>query len=311
MISYKKMPELILLNSGIAKHNADWNWMNVSSPFARIHLVRRGRAYITVDDKKYLLEPGKLYLTPPFTLHSNECTEEFELYYLHVFENPQSKSHVFDDYNFPFEVDASELDYTLVENLLRLNPSYQLPIYDPKDYDTPLFLERNVEKRVEEQMHTVVATRGILLYLLSHFFERASLKHEIIDTRVKGMLKYIRKNIDKNIDVSELSAVSVVSTNHTIRLFKSELGVTPIDYINQKKIEKAQLMLISGNKSVKRIAYDLAFDNISYFNRLFKRYTGTTPKNYVKGETIKNCSCSPLDLCEKCVAYSALTGTKH
>ena len=48
----------------------------------------------------------------------------------------------------------------------------------------------------------------------------------------------------------------------------------------QKKIEKAQLMLVTSNMPVKNIASSLAFDNYSYFNRLFKKMTGVTPQEY-------------------------------
>ena len=59
-----------------------------------------------------------------------------------------------------------------------------------------------------------------------------------------------------------------------------ELGTTPLQYINQKKIEKAQLLLITEELAVKEIAFQLAFDDYSYFSRLFKKTTGVTPQEY-------------------------------
>lgn len=49
------------------------------------------------------------------------------------------------------------------------------------------------------------------------------------------------------------------------------MGTTPLQYINQKKIEKAQLLLITEELAVKEIAFRLAFEDYSYFNRLFKK----------------------------------------
>lgn len=68
--------------------------------------------------------------------------------------------------------------------------------------------------------------------------------------------------------------------DHFIRLFKKELGTTPLQYINQKKIEKSQLLLITEEIAVKEIAFQLAFEDYSYFNRLFKKITGVTPQEY-------------------------------
>ena len=54
---------------------------------------------------------------------------------------------------------------------------------------------------------------------------------------------------------------------------------------SKKNIEKAQLMLVVENTPIKDVAYDLSFENISYFNRLFKQITQYTPTQYI--ETLK------------------------
>ena len=56
----------------------------------------------------------------------------------------------------------------------------------------------------------------------------------------------------------------------------------PSDYVKKVKIEAAEVMLALHNTSIKDIAYSLAFDNPSYFNKVFKRVTGMTPSEYRK-----------------------------
>ena len=80
--------------------------------------------------------------------------------------------------------------------------------------------------------------------------------------------------------ISQLSGICNLTEDHFIRLFKKEMQCTPIQYINQKKIERAQLMLIVEKIPIKDIAYSLSFENISYFNRLFKQITHYTPTQY-------------------------------
>ena len=94
------------------------------------------------------------------------------------------------------------------------------------------------------------------------------------------VLSHIRKNIYKTVDIDSLAAISCLSKDHFIRLFKKEVGTTPLQYINQKKIEKAQLILITEDIPVKNIAYLLAYEDHSYFNRLFKKITDVTPQQY-------------------------------
>ena len=57
---------------------------------------------------------------------------------------------------------------------------------------------------------------------------------------------------------------------------------TPIQYITQKKMEKAQLILVTQDISIKNIAYMLGYDDHSYFIRIFKKTIGETPQEYKK-----------------------------
>ena len=276
----KENTDLILLNIGYAVHRADWNYKNVNSPFARIYLVRQGIAKLHLQDQVQYLTPGHLYLIPPFTLHSYECDDFYTLYYIHIYENPLSNQRILEDYIFPVEVDATPLDSQLVEQLADINPGRNLKEYDPSNYDNSSTLMQNILLHTKNPTYTMMETQGILLQLLSRFMKEATHKYEITDNRIRKTIRYIRKNIDKNITIDELTEICCLSKDHFIRLFKEEIHVTPVQYINQKKIEKAQLLIITDNRPVKDIAYTLSFENVSYFNRLFKRYTGLTPVMY-------------------------------
>ncbi|MCD7935937.1 MAG: AraC family transcriptional regulator [Tannerellaceae bacterium] len=282
MLKEKETPDLILLNIGYAVHYADWNYKNVNSPFARIYLVREGYAKLHLPDQVRELYPGHLYIIPPFTLHGYECDDYFSLYYIHIYENQIDKMQMLEDLIFPVEVDATELDVELVKHLYEINPGRELKQYDPQAYDNSSTLLKNITKHHQTSSYIMVETKGILLQLFSRFLQNASLKYETTDDRIRKVLQYIRKNIDRGITIDELIELCWLSKDHFIRLFKKEMRVTPVDYINRKKIEKAQLMLITRNQSVKDIAYQLSFENVSYFNRLFKRYTGSIPSEYKK-----------------------------
>ena len=54
----------------------------------------------------------------------------------------------------------------------------------------------------------------------------------------------------------------------------------PIKYINQKKMEQAQLYFLITDKRIKDIAFSVGYNNVSYFNRIFKKYTGVSPLAY-------------------------------
>lgn len=101
-----------------------------------------------------------------------------------------------------------------------------------------------------------------------------------MDERVNKCLQYIHENVDKNITISDLADIACITEDHFIRIFKKEVNCTPIKYINLKKLEKAQLLLLTTDMPIKDIAFELSADNISYFNRSFKNHTGKTPGQY-------------------------------
>lgn len=275
--------QLILLNIGYAIHNADWNYKNVRSPFARIYLVKEGSARLHLPGNRIQdLRPNHLYMIPPFTMHSYECTNHFTLYYIHIYDNQKSDYSILEDLMYPVEIKAKNIDELLVERLFTINPDSALNHNDPKKYDNTTNLIKTINNQTNRATHELLETNGILFQLLSHFMVYSKDKYDIVDNRILRVVKYIRNNIHKDISIEELKDMCCLSKDHFIRLFKNDLQETPTQYIIQRKIERAQLMLITSDLLIKDIAYELSFENVSYFNRLFKKATGLTPSDYRK-----------------------------
>lgn len=270
----------LVLNVGLAVHNADWNWKNVNSPFTRLYYVTEGSAQIELPDGIYTLSPKHMYFIPAFTIHTNICKSNFVHYYLHIYEDHYSDNDWLDHWKFPVEIEATDLDLALFKRLCEINPHMTLPKSDPTTYDNNPTLMQNLIKNRQRAFCDKVESRGIVFQLLSRFFKQGQSKIEMEDNRIAKTVLYIRKHLNEAIELEKLAEISCLSKDHFIRLFKKELGTTPLQYINQKKIEKAQLLLITEELAVKEIAFQLAFDDYSYFNRLFKKTTGVTPQEY-------------------------------
>lgn len=270
----------LVLNVGLAVHNADWNWKNVNSPFTRLYYVTEGSAQIELPDGIYTLSPKHMYFIPAFTIHTNICKSNFVHYYLHIYEVLYSDNDWLDHWKFPVEIEATDLDLALFKRLCEINPHMTLQKSDPTTYDNNPTLMQNLIKNRQRAFCDKVESRGIVFQLLSRFFKQGQSKIEMEDNRIAKTVLYIRKHLNEAIELEKLAEISCLSKDHFIRLFKKELGTTPLQYINQKKIEKAQLLLITEELAVKEIAFQLAFDDYSYFNRLFKKTTGVTPQEY-------------------------------
>lgn len=274
--------DFILLNVGYAYHDADWNWKNVNSPFTRIHYVKSGTARIVRKDGVFELKKDHLYLTPSYTRHSYECEDILELYYIHIYEEPKKHLSIFDLINFPVEVESESFDIHLIERLIKINPESELKQYDPGAYDNSATVARNMALQHKSPPASGMETQGIVKQLFSRFLAKAVYKHANIEERILKSLHYIHKNIDQPIDIDYLAGKCFLTKDHFIRLFKKEMNITPGKYINNKKIEAAQLRILINDTNIQDIAYSLGFDNISYFNRLFTKLTGETPGNYKK-----------------------------
>ena len=274
------IPEILTLSVGYAVHNADWNWENIRSPFSRIYLVTKGTATVKIENANIILTPGHLYMIPAFTTHQDICTGEFEHYYIHLFEDSTAIKSIMDDWDFPFELEADEICHILFERLCNINPTLSLPESNPKSYDSKPMLFEQLKRNRMRDMTVQMESRGIVLQLLSRFFKHASRKPTSKDVRLIDSITYINEHLDENIDIDTLARMSCISKDHYIRLFKRSFGSTPLEYINNLRIKRAEILLTTSSMTVKAIASSVGYYDHSYFIRIFRKKIGLTPLQY-------------------------------
>ena len=73
-----------------------------------------------------------------------------------------------------------------------------------------------------------------------------------------------------------------MNEKYLCRFFKDYTSRTPIDYINNLRIEAACHELTSGDMTITEAAIECGFNDISYFSKMFKKYKGITPREYSK-----------------------------
>ncbi|MCU4733594.1 AraC family transcriptional regulator [Bacillus cereus] len=91
---------------------------------------------------------------------------------------------------------------------------------------------------------------------------------------------YISKNIYQEISLKQLACITNKNSMYLSTLFKKEVGMTLSEYIHRDKVEEAKKLLTLTNYSLLEISTLLNFNNQSYFNKVFKKYTGNTPNQY-------------------------------
>lgn len=100
--------------------------------------------------------------------------------------------------------------------------------------------------------------------------------------QIKQALEFIEASYTQPLTLKELSASAQMSPKYFCQFFQEMTHRTPIDYLNYYRIERACHLLSTSNQSITEVAYNTGFNDLSYFIKIFKRYKGITPKQYVR-----------------------------
>jgi AraC-like DNA-binding protein len=98
--------------------------------------------------------------------------------------------------------------------------------------------------------------------------------------RIEKTLEYMNHNFDKPITLNEVARLANMSDAAFSRFFKQRTGNTFIDSLTEIRLGHASRMLIDTTQSIAEIAYHCGFNNISNFNRIFKKKKSCTPKDF-------------------------------
>ncbi len=97
---------------------------------------------------------------------------------------------------------------------------------------------------------------------------------------LSNIIAVIRESISNKIELKSIAKQAGMSTSSLYRLFKNELGISPVEFIILEKIKLAKHYLTDKNIYIKNVSYEAGFDDSNYFIRIFKHYEGITPKQY-------------------------------
>ncbi|MDE6064495.1 MAG: AraC family transcriptional regulator, partial [Lachnospiraceae bacterium] len=102
--------------------------------------------------------------------------------------------------------------------------------------------------------------------------------HQIV--LAKSIMEYLRANYDSEITLSQLEKTFHLSRGHICRLFKTMTHMTPFSYLNYYRIQQSVELLEHSDDEISLIATKCGFNNISYYNRTFRKYMHMTPSAF-------------------------------
>jgi iron complex transport system substrate-binding protein len=137
-----------------------------------------------------------------------------------------------------------------------------------------------------DQPHERLASRGVLLELLIRLLDPPS-QHAMPQHRGEALAHQVRNLLDKtmsqpreSIAIRPLLGSLGHSYEHLARVFRQQYGLTPMDYVQSIRIERAKQLLRHTDLKITAVADAVGYQDAVYFSRLFKRHTQMTPGRF-------------------------------
>lgn len=122
-----------------------------------------------------------------------------------------------------------------------------------------------------------------MLSILEDIFKTMKDTESIKEIKViQSVLNYIEKNYQKGVTLEEAAEYAHLSPFYLSKLFKKELQINFVNYVTERKIQKAKDLLESTDMPVLNIALELNYQESNYFSKVFKKIVGVTPTEYRK-----------------------------
>ena len=105
-------------------------------------------------------------------------------------------------------------------------------------------------------------------------------KFETTNSRINRIHEFLMKNYHEEINLDEIADIVHMAPASACRFFKASTGLTIFEYLNKIKIDYSCQLLLNSDLNVVDISYDCGFNNLSHFNKQFKKLNGKTPTQF-------------------------------
>lgn len=239
--------------------------------------IKKGVVTITVDFASHTVHAGTIALILPGQLHSIEQYESESVEYENIIFHPGiliSK-----------KTDTGNTDY--------LTPIFSGALPVPLLYapDSPHYAEIAACVDANDDISRTNPA-GYQLFIKSQLFmlfyilankcllgELPKKDYKSLE-KMKLILKYVENHYMEKITIEDMANELNISQSHFMKYFKNTMGTSFIDYLNEYRLTMASRLLVSSDSSILTIAEEVGYDNLSYFNRTFKKRFAMTPREY-------------------------------
>jgi AraC-like DNA-binding protein len=242
-----------------------------------IFRILEGEGTFVISGRPYRVRAGSFIIINPFEIHSATVNlgrpltyEKLELNYSYLYKENDP---IYKKYIEPFVHGNSYLPNTIIQSF---------PIHREINQIFDEF--QHTANTPNQELHNMLLIYKLLLSFYNNKFVyhksyTASKKIESTNM-IKATINTIHDNYSNHLDLDYLASSINTTKPHLCRLFKRMTAKTITEYHNDYRINKACDLLINTNHSITTIAFQIGYNNISYFNTRFKKKTSLTPIEY-------------------------------
>ena len=261
--NYTNNIELSIFNCGIERCAPGQTWGPGIRDHYLIHLVLSGKGVFEVGGRTWEVSQGQLFFARPSQLIRYTADEQQ-----------------------PWEYSWVGFNGACANKLVQQTPfSDAHPVHHCKDPQTVrealynIYLSRGPEPQCEALM-----TGYLYIFMANLMKEAAAMAPSAGNTSsqyVLAAIKYIQFNYSHDISIDDIAKAVGVSRSHLYRVFMSNVGQSPIDYLTSYRISEACSLLKNSSLSIAEIAVSVGFFDQFYFSRVFKKVKGVPPSKYL------------------------------
>ena len=214
---------------------------------------------------EHLTEPGELVMTRPDTFHDYGVEKELAAWDI-AWAHFQPRPHWLSWMDWP----------EIAPGLMHLRMSDKTVM----THTTNALLEANDLARGALPHREMFAVNALERMFLWCDCVNPNSERRLLDERVQRAMDHLCRNINRRITLTDLSKIAHLSPSRLAHLFRDQVGVTPQQYLETERLDRAKQLLELTAATVGEVSSQVGFDNPFYFTRRFKKHTGQSPREY-------------------------------